>query len=260
MTDAARGTNAFKRTDIFIVGLGIRAVSQLTTEVIDTLRLCKIVFVVDHGWKIGEYIASLGPKVESLIPEYLNAESRLETYKRMAARVLDAARSASPVCFATYGHPTWLVYPTELICASAEKLGLNVKILPGISCIDMLLAELRIDPGTSGLQIFEASSLYISKQTINSSVPCFLLQVNAFLNPYYKVNPEKVKNTNTLMLYLTQFYPDDHELISLYASQHHLVGTIKHRFKVKELEKLVDDQFCSGTIYLPPVGRSPTLA
>lgn len=132
-------------TVIFIVGTGIKAVQHLTLEAIEALRVCKTVFTVDHGFGVLPYLRELGPRVVDLISEYREGRHRLVSYQRMAARVIQEACRNPPVAFAAYGHPQWLVFPTELITEAARHLGLNVTPIAGISCIDTLMYQpLRI--------------------------------------------------------------------------------------------------------------------
>lgn len=243
--------------DIYIVGLGIKSVQHLTLEAIDILKTCKTVFVVDHGFGVHDFIRALGPEVVDLIPEYKEGQHRLITYQMMAARVVDAAMNAPPVAFAIYGHPNWLVFPSELITDAASLLGLTVEAVAGISCIDTVVLELGIDPATHGLQIFEASGLVIGEVEINPSVPCMILQVDAFKTETYSRSRIDCERLNSLCDYLLRFYPADHEVISVYSSTHALLKPVIRRYRIDDLQRAFAEDTVSGTLYVPhlPAGE-----
>ncbi len=125
--------------DIAIVGLGIVGVHQITREVEEIIRRCRHTFVVDSGFGVESYLRSICAEVTSLLPLYEKGKSRLPTYRRMAAEVVNAAISKPPVCFASYGHPLVYCYPATLIQRAAKLLDLRVEIFPGISALDTLL-------------------------------------------------------------------------------------------------------------------------
>jgi tetrapyrrole methylase family protein/MazG family protein len=252
VTNFAEPTRA---PDIYIVGLGIKSVQHLTLEAVGVLQICKKVLVVDHGFGVPDFIRELGPEVIDLIPEYREGQHRLITYETMAAKVVNEAMRASPVAFAIYGHPNWLVFPTELITEAAHLLGLAVEVIAGISCIDTLVLELGIDPATHGLQIFEASGLVIGEVDINASVPCVILQVDAFKTERYSRSRIDRERLNPLCDYLFRFYPADHEVISVYSSTHALLRPVIRRYRIDDLPRAFAEDTVSGTLYLPQVLR-----
>jgi uncharacterized protein YabN with tetrapyrrole methylase and pyrophosphatase domain len=152
--------------DIYVLGLGIIGVRHLTREAEDCLRASRTVYFVDHGFGVPEYLAGLGPRPVSLLSEYEEGRNRIETYRRMAAAVIDGALTDPPVCFATYGHPTVFVYPSLLIQRAAAVLDLRVHIVPGISIFDTAFIDLGLDPGLTGLQVFEATALLVDNRPL----------------------------------------------------------------------------------------------
>lgn len=247
------------RTDVFILGTGIKGIRHLTVEAIDAVRASKAVFTVDHGFGVLPYLRTLGPNVIDLIPEYREGRHRVLTYQRMAARVIEGALSNPPVSFATYGHPNWLVFPSELIREAGRALGLRVTTLAGISCVDTIITELGIDPAAHGLQIFEASGLVIGKVPIQPMIPCILLQVDAFKTEIFTTNRISQERLELLKDYLLQFYPGEHDCLSIYSSVHPLMVPIITKFKLAELPQSCRADTVSGSLYIPPLPAPATL-
>jgi len=141
--------------DIYIVGLGNVGTRQITKETEEVLRKSEQVFLLFYQKVMFDYIAKeLGTPVTDLHQEYEEGLDRSKTYRKMADRVINSAVEAkNPVTFALYGHPTIFVSPTRLIQEEATGKGLRVKVLPGISSIDCIFAEIGFDPGTTGIQM-----------------------------------------------------------------------------------------------------------
>jgi precorrin-2 methylase len=246
---------AKRATDIFIVGTGIQSVRHLTLEAVDAMRACTTVFTIDHGFGIAEFIAELGPEVVDLIPEYKPGLHRLVTYQRMAARVVERALTNPPVTLAVYGHPSWLVFPAELIMDAAKHLGLNARILPGISCIDTIAVELGLDPAARGLQIHEATGLVLYERQLDPNVPCILLQVDAYRLETFTLEKKDPARLTGLLDYLLAFYPAWHQVESIYSSTHPLIEPIRRTFPLEQLVDVYQEPGFSGSIFIPPVAR-----
>ena len=167
--------------DISIVGLGITVVRQHTREVEATIRRAKeVLHVGSVGAGTHEYLQTLCPRVTDLnATAYKPSRKRLEIWDRISAAVLQAALDHPPVVFAVHGHPMVYVYPSQQILRAAEALGLRTTVMPGISAFDTLCADLRLDPGMQGLQMYEATELLLRRRPLQPDVPCFLWQIGA---------------------------------------------------------------------------------
>jgi uncharacterized protein YabN with tetrapyrrole methylase and pyrophosphatase domain len=141
-------------TDLWIAGLGIQTVNQITREVEQALRASREILYLDTGVATKSYLEGLCARVTSLFEQsYSEDQPRLSAYEHMAVCVVDAALDHPPVAFAIHGHPLIAVHPSFLVLEIANALGLRVEVLPGISAIDTLFADLRIDPVVHGVQM-----------------------------------------------------------------------------------------------------------
>ncbi len=240
-----------RATDVYIIGLGIKPIQHLTLEAASAMRACRTVFTVDHGFGVLDYIRKLGPRVVDLIPEYKEGRHRLDTYQHMAAKVIDQALRDPPVALAVYGHPQWLVFPSELVSDAARHLGLNVTAIAGISSIDTLVLELGIDPAAEGMQIFEATGMVVNKMPITPTVPCVILQADAFNNELFSTTRQKSERYTALIEYLATFYPMDHKLLSVYSATHALMNPITIAFPLRNLAEVFARETVSGTLFIP---------
>src|SRR5712692_4912145 len=162
--------------DIGVVGLGIVGTHKITREAEQVIRRCKHIFVIESGYGITEYLKTLCPDVTNLGSLYERGKSRLPTYRKMAAKVVAAALTGSPVCLAAYGHPWVYCYPTTLIKRAAALLNLHVEVFAGISAFDTLLVDLGIDVALDGVQMYEATDVLLRRRPIQNDAACVIWQ------------------------------------------------------------------------------------
>lgn len=243
--------------DIFVVGLGVMSVRQVTREVEDAIRRSNTVLYVDAGFGVEDFLRTLCPRTRSLAGHYKEQGDRTQTYRAMAAEVLDSALADPPVCFATYGHPGMYVYPTRLIARGAARLDLTVRVLPGISALDTIILDLGLDPGVRGLQMYEATDAIARARPLQPDVPCLLWQVGALESAFYSARPGNAQRFARLQRYLLQTYPADHPVTMVLSSGYPLLDPVRETFVVGELAEHLARGGQAGTLYLPPVTDRP---
>ncbi len=244
--------------DITIVGLGILPGGHLTREAEDALRRCNEILFLDAGIATRAWLETYCPKVTSLFATtYVEARARLPGYREMAVQVLDAALDRAPVGFAINGHPTVGVTASALVARAAGALGLDVAVLPGISAMDCLLAELMLDPVVEGLQMFEATDLLLRQRPMQNDVPALIWQVGTVETSLHTERPSRPERFRRLRAHLLTFYPPEHPATAVHASSHPLVPTASWTFPLGRIEAEADRLHAAVTLYLPPLGRRP---
>ena len=243
--------------DIAVVGLGISGAHHLTREVEETIRRCTKLFVTDTGSGLLDYVADLGPEVVDLSAAAETVEHRVVAYRRMAAEVVSAALEQPPVCFATYGHPTMYCYPTTLIERAALVLDLKVRVLPGVSFLDTLLSDLRLDPGFDGLQLYEATDLLVRRRPLQPDVSAVITQAPMVANAYNRPADRRLDHLQLLQHYLEETYPTTHEIVVVTSAPHPLLEPEMNVVPLGSLAAalLAATQLC--TLYIPPVSHRP---
>jgi precorrin-3B methylase len=241
--------------DVAIVGLGIVGVHQITREVEETIRRCRHTFVIDSGFGVVDYLQSICAEVTSLVPLYERGKSRLPTYRRMAAEVINAAIAGPPVCFATYGHPLIYCYPAVLIQRAAKLLDLRVETFPGISSLDTLLVDLGIDIATDGAQMYEATDLILRRRPIQNDVSCILWQSSVVADPTYETDRRSAEHFLSLQNYLLEFYPPEHPITLVFSKTFPLLQSIVETYRVGTLAADLERGPQGGNLYIPPLRR-----
>jgi uncharacterized protein YabN with tetrapyrrole methylase and pyrophosphatase domain len=247
------GTELRRAVDIYVVGLGIKAVQHITREAEEAIRSSRRVLFVDGGFGVEEFLQTLCQSTSSLLGHYQEWGDRRRTYRAMAAEVLDAALDDPPVCFAHYGHPGIYVYPTRLVEEGAAQLGLTVSALPGISAFDTIVTDLGIDPGPNGLQMYEATDVLARARPLQPDVPCLLWQVGTLETALYTAKRGNAERFIRLQRYLLQTYPEDHEVTMILSSAYQLLEPWKETYPLKDLAERLANGLQHGTMYIPPV-------
>jgi uncharacterized protein YabN with tetrapyrrole methylase and pyrophosphatase domain len=244
--------------DITIVGLGILNVDHITHEAERAIRAAKEVFYLDTGVATRSYLEGLSPKVTPLFEtSYSEGGHRLKAYHQMAASVLAAALEHQPVCFALQGHPVVGATAPALVKRLAPLLDLEVVVLPGISAMDCIFAELMLDPVVEGLQNYEATDLLLRRRQLQNDVPLLIWQVGTLESRMHSRKISKPERFYRFRDYLRQFYPPDHPVAAIYAAPHPLMTTRLEWFPLAKIAEKAEDLHLGATLYLPPANHRP---
>jgi tetrapyrrole methylase family protein / MazG family protein len=239
--------------DLYIVGLGIVSVRQVTREAEAAMRRSTEILYASDAIGIDSYLQELCGKVTEVYVSTLREdEERLSKYNRIAAMVIEAALDHAPVSFAIAGHPLVFVYPTQQILAVADQLGLRVKVLPGISSFDCMIVDLQLDPGSLGVQMFETTGLLLQQRQLQPDVPCFLWQVGSVETRLFTRAKSVPGRFTRLQNHLLKYYPAAHRVKVVYSSSHPLAMSTMLEFRIDEMHLYAEHIHPGATLYIPP--------
>ena len=245
-------------TDIWIAGLGVRGVNQVTAEVERALRASREVLYIDAGVATRTYLESLCPRVTALFEQsYAEERSRLNAYEHMAIMVVQAALENPPVTFAIHGHPLIAAHPPFLVLEMARALDLKVEILPGISALDTLFADLNLDPVVHGVQMYEATDLLLRRRPLQSDVPAIIWQIGPLETALHSLRISRPERYSRFIAHLRQFYPAQHPVVAVYCSPHPLMPPRVLRMALEELGEHAEQLHAGFTLYVPPAMGRP---
>ncbi len=232
-----------------IVGTGLQ-LGHLTIEAKNAIEGSKkLLYLIDDA--ITEnYLIKLNNTAESLIGFYQEGKDRLQTYEEIVNYILKTLDEKKDLCVAFYGHPGVFTYPSHKAIKLAKERGYKAKMLPGISTEDMLFAELGIDPGTYGLQSFEATAFLINNNKIDPSCYVVLWQIGVLGLRKYTQNINVTSELQKLLNILLQFYPKEHEIILYQASTHRIIESVIITEQLQNLAKIEFDPI-SSLIIMP---------
>jgi hypothetical protein len=240
---------------LVVVGSGMDAVRHLTPEARAAIEAADKVFYCVCDALVEVLIRQLNPNTIDLFPLYSESYPRYITYRRMTDTVVNAVISGLNVCMVFYGHPAVCATSPHAAVAAVRRMGGSARILPGVSAHDALFAELGVDPGLVGCQIYEATSYLTRLRSYDVNTPLVLYQLAAVgdLN-FYESGPPNIC-LHFLRDMLTERYGASHEGVLYTApSMPFLDASITH-IAIGCLDREVVKM--AHTLLVPPLGEPP---
>lgn len=238
--------------DIYIVGLGMFELRQITLETLEVLKRARLVYHVS-----GRHteLCEVNPNTQDLGNIYKKRVKRTDIYYQLACFVVNSALKGGPIVFAVGGNPMFFNDIAWNIAAVAKKRRLRVEALPGVSCIDVLPMQLGFEPADVGLQIFEATQLVLYHLPINPCLSTLILQVGYFFVRVTTLPPRRKPGAFTpLALHLRRFFPDDHPAVFIESASSRLAPTVVFWSEIGSIDKFRNKITPSMTLYLPRTG------
>jgi hypothetical protein len=163
------------------------------------------------------------PRSRSLHGLYAPGKDRSETYGEMVEELLAPVRAGRAVCAVFYGHPGVFVRPGHEAVRRARADGFAARMLPAVSALDCLFADLGIDPAVAGLQSYEATEFVVHRRRPDTAATLVLWQIGVIGELGYATEPSRA-NLEVLAEHLGRSYPPEHETIVYEASPYPLVA------------------------------------
>jgi tetrapyrrole methylase family protein / MazG family protein len=234
---------------IIVVGLGPGRWEDVTLEARDILLGATAIVCRTLRHPTVEAISRLRPglALESFDPLYESAPTFSELYPHMVEslrqRSVELPKGESLV-YAVPGHPLIAEESVRLLCLSAPKNGISVRLVSGLSFLEPVCIALDLDPLARDLQLVDATAL--------AEIPTSML-MGAIL-PTHPVMIAQAYNrrlASGIKLALTELYPDEWEVMVVHAAGQPSEETVR-RVPLLELDR---DDFLDhlSTIYVPPL-------
>lgn len=246
--------------NLFIVGCGIKFLSHMTLEVQALIQKsdCVVYLVNDPAMK--QWIHDNSRLSISLDAIYFNTTNRLEAYQGISEELIKIIQVHKNTCFVMYGHPFFLANSSEQIIKEIEKrsLDINIEVLPGISSLDCLFCDLRIDPGQYGIQAYEATAFIHRNYRLNTDSHLVLWQIGVAgigtiieNNEDLNNNKSRLDALNRLREKLLAYYEPDYPIILYVASMYPSISFIRIDSTISEFNKISIPRL--STAYIPPM-------
>jgi hypothetical protein len=167
------------QVDIYLVGAGIAFPDHLTIETIELLGRCERICTNLPDAMFANLPDDLREKCVGLSSLYQDGRLRTHNYHDVFQAVVEMAEIKPPVAWLTPGHPVIFDSVSAALLKEGRARGWSVRVVPAISCIDTLCAELGYDPA-HGLLIHECTGLVRRRIPFVPSVALMLLQPAVF--------------------------------------------------------------------------------
>lgn len=146
---------------LHVVGLGLMCPQHVTRRTWRALREADQLFFISDNIDKQTWLRQLNPRFHDLMVHYGPDKPRRQTYQDMADQVLGTLRAGQTAALVSYGHPLVFCDPSRLAIEQTLAEGYPLHILPGISSMDCLIADLRVDTQNYGVQVYEAADVLL---------------------------------------------------------------------------------------------------
>jgi uncharacterized protein YabN with tetrapyrrole methylase and pyrophosphatase domain len=241
-----------KKGALSVVGVGIAGPAHVTRETLAVIRAAETRLVLVADYLSLEWLESLFPGFENLADAYAVGKSRDLTYEEMTERVLAPVRRGKRVAAIFYGHPGVFAHSPHEAVRRARAEGHAARMLPGISALDCLFADVGVDPGAVGCQEWEATDFLLRKRRFDPCSGLVLWQIGVVgVVDYREEALWNREGLGVLAERLLETYPARHEVVVYEASTSPLVAPKILRLPLKKLSGA--DVTAISTLYVPPL-------
>jgi uncharacterized protein YabN with tetrapyrrole methylase and pyrophosphatase domain len=241
---------------LVVVGTGYGGGGHLTPQTSSAIKGAEQAFYLLSDPISAQVVRELNPRASSLHDCYYEERSGAEACEEMIERIVSPVRAGKRVCAAFYGHPSIFVHPGRESVRRARAAGFRAQILPAISSLDCMYADLGVDPGPRGWQLFEATDFILRQRLIDTMTPLALLQAGAVgVSRYTERIEAEPRRVQLLVDRLLEMYPADHEVTIYEIAQLPIFETRMEKVALGDLAKTKMTVY--ATLYVPPVGRHP---
>jgi precorrin-3B methylase len=241
------------RAGLTVVGIGIKLVAHASIEArMHIERADKVYYVVAEP-AAGAWVRSLNYRAESLHSCLVEGQPRYEAYERMVERILGSVQRGLRVCAVFYGHPGIFVYPANEALRRAAAGGFRAEMVPGVSALDCVFADLGLDPADDGCQMFEATDFLVHRRAPDTSCAVLLLQVGLIGQLHHTMDGFNREGLRILVDVLSEHYDRSHEVILYEAAQYSICRPLIERTPLGRLPAARVTPY--STLVVPPVLR-----
>ena len=239
-----------RKGSLVVAGTGIESMGQMTPAARAAIERARTVFYLAADPLTEQALRALNHRVVSLHHLYERGKHRLVTYANIVGTILAEVRRGRRVCFAVYGHPGVFAMPAHAVVRLARAEGYRAEMLPGVSADACLIADLGIDPATSGWQSYEATDFLLRGRRPDPAAGLVLWQIGVVGRLDYATGPIDRGKLEVLTEALLTTYPSRHRATLYEAAT--LPGYLA-RMDPVEIGKLHRaDVSALSTLYVPP--------
>jgi precorrin-6B methylase 1 len=254
--ESRRSLSAGKRREVegslAVVGVGIAGPAHVTREALAEIRAARVRLFLVADFLSLEWLTTLFPGAENLADAYEVGKVRDLTYEEMTERILRPVRRGERVAAVFYGHPGVFAHSPHEAVRRARAEGHRARMLPGISALDCLFADVGVDPGAFGCQEWEATDFLLRRRRFDPCSGLVLWQIGVVGVTDFRTEELWSRDgLGVLAEYLLETYPAKHEVVVYEASTLPLTPPKILRLPLRKLAAA--DVTAISTLYVPPL-------
>jgi len=237
--------------EIIVVGMGPGPVKYLTAEARDTLLAAEEVYFRFSGHPVYQWLRGQGKECVSFDPLYaLPGVSYDKVYVMINRTLIKAAQASGRVVYALPGSPVVFEKTPRWLRAMAGKEGVEVKVIVGISFLEMMYQVLEIDPA-DGVQIINGFDFGFYGDYPFTEYLGLLIGSVGFPTTKDPSGPDN--NAAAVMRVLLKKFPPGHKVTLVWSTGMPDYEDKKRTFRLAELPGQAGYVRNLATLYVPPV-------
>ncbi|WP_157661779.1 SAM-dependent methyltransferase [Burkholderia ubonensis] len=241
---------ATRAGELVFVGSGIKGTHHITPETSLHIRTAGKVLYCVADVVVERKIRLLNNNCEDLYELYADDKPRRKTYEEMVEHSLEALNHYEKVCVVFYGHPGIFVWSSFTAIQKARRDGIKAYMLPAVSSLDCMFADIGFDPSRRGCQIFEATDFLTRTRTPDTAAAVIILQLGAVGDMGFRFRGYDRRNMPVFVEYLQSFYGADHEVILYQAAQYPVCEPVIQKVAIRDIVAAKPTGIT--TLYIPP--------
>jgi tetrapyrrole methylase family protein/MazG family protein len=222
--------------EITIVGLGPGDYGLITVETLEVLKAADTLLLRTVKHPTAAYLSRIGLQFASYDFVYEEKGTFEGVYEAIVCDCLDRARTEK-VVYAVPGSPLVAEKTVTMIRQKAKERNIPVKILPGMSFLEVLYTRLEVDP-IQGVTVVDAADI--------AALPLGLRTALVVTQVYNRQVASDAK------LALMEQYPDEHPITVMknlgLADEKVRVVPLYELDRMEEIDHLT-------SVYVPPLGK-----
>ena len=215
-----------------VVGTGIDSTTQLSVGARAAIRAADVTFFQVADPVSALRVRELCANARSLAPYFAPDKERGESYREICAVVASEAASGKHVCLVMYGHPGFYATAAHEAVRRVRALGLPARMLPAVSALDCLFADLGLDPARGGLQVYEASHFLRARPPLDAGATLVLLQVAILGESGSTPTPAVLERYRLLLGLLAETFGPEREAVLYEAAEYPGTRPLVVRFQL----------------------------
>jgi len=238
-----------------IVGTGYNVSGQITPEAREAMERADRLFYLVNDPVTAGFLTELNNRAESLVPFYRQGEPARRAFTNMAERIVAPLGDGLEVAAAFVGNPAVLNPIAHETRRLALSRGAPVRMLPGISIEDCLIADVGWSP-EAGRALRTATDFLVRRRLFDSATALILTGVGTVGETIYR--GDRAANRPGLRLLtdaLQAHYPPDHEVVLYEPSLLPLEGSPIDRLPLRALPEA--EASVASILLVPPRRRDP---
>ncbi|KAG8716487.1 hypothetical protein FRC08_009426 [Ceratobasidium sp. 394] len=228
----------------------------MTLETVSHLKMADKAFYLVADPVTEAFIQENNKNTANLSVYYGKSKHRYQTYIEMAEVILREVRAGHNVFGIFYGHPGVCMTSAHRALTLARREGYEARMLPGISAVDYMIADLEFEPGHNGCMIHQATDLLVRNRRLNPSVHNIILQ--PAMVGVATLERERSK-FQLLVDHLIRDFGPNHKVVHYVGAELPQSSSAMVVFTIEDLrnEEVADRIGNASTLYIPPRDIGP---